>query len=378
MADAGPGSGRPGLPLRILLGSLLASGPAAALVFYGSADWPDTVERLYGRPLYPALDRGLAALTGWCPWSLGELLLLILVAWALASATRVVKGFSRGRREGLGRLRAWALRGVATLSVLYATFVAAWGLNYRRPPLASRLAWPVAPASTAELGSLCSELAAQVNGLRRACPPDGDPARVRSRAAEGYRRLGGALAPAIPDLEPAPPKFALLSALMSRSLTHGMVVPWTHEALVNRETPAASLPFALCHEMAHQRGIAREDEANFVGYLAARLHPDPGYRYSALRFALAESLGKLALADPGASAAVVEALDPAVREDYRRDAAWLRRNRSRFSEVQGRAYDHYLRAQGQRDGVRSYGRVVDLLLVERRLRTTGALPEVLR
>ena len=102
------------------------------------------------------------------------------------------------------------------------------------------------------------------------------------------------------------------------------------------------------------------------------------FDFVALRFALAESLGKLALADPGASAAVVEALDPAVREDYRRDAAWLRRNRSRFSEVQGRAYDHYLRAQGQRDGVRCYGRVVDLLLVERRLRTTGALPEVLR
>lgn len=379
MADAGPGSGRPGLPLRILRGSLLASGPGAALLFYGVAGWPDAVERVYGRSVYPVLDRGLAAITGWYPFPLGELLLFGLSAWALVSAVRVVVGFRRrGRTEGFRNLRAWALGAAAVLSLLYAAFVIAWGLNYRRPALASRLGWPVAPASAAELGSLCAELSVQVNDLRRACAPDEDAGRVRSRAAEGYRRLGAALAPAVPDLEPARPKFALLSPLMSRSLTHGMVVPWTHEALVNRETPAASLPFALCHEMAHQRGVAREDEANFLGYLAARLNPDPGYRYSALRFALAESLGKLAQADPDASAAVVEGLDAAVREDYRRDAAWARRNRSRFSEVQGRAYDRYLKAQGQREGVRSYGRVVDLLLAERRLRATGGLPEALR
>ncbi|MFN8011848.1 MAG: DUF3810 domain-containing protein [Holophagaceae bacterium] len=378
MADAGPGSGRPGLPLRILRGSLLASGPAAALLFYGVAGWPDAVERVYGRSLYPAFDRCLARLTAWCSWSLGELLLFALAAWALVSAAQAATGFRQGRKEGLRRLRAWGLGAAAALSLLYAAFVLAWGLNYRRPPLASRLAWPVAPASAAELGALCSELAVQVNGLRRACAPDEAPASVRNRAAEGYQRLGAALAPAVPDLRPAHPKFALLSALMSRALTHGMVVPWTHEALVNRETPPASLPFALCHEMAHQRGVAREDEANFVGYLAARLHPDPGYRYSALRFALAESLGKLAQADPGAAARVVEGLDPAVREDYRRDAAWSRRNRSRFSEIQGRAYDRYLKAQGQREGVRSYGRVVDLLLAERRMRAAGALPAALR
>lgn len=378
MTDPHSGPERPSPSLAVLRVALLASGPAAALLFYAAPAWPAFLERFYGGLWYPVLDRTLARLTGWCPWSLGELLLFALLGWAGAAFARAFASFRRSRREGLRRLARLAQGASMAASVLYATFVLAWALNYQRAPLAQRLGWPAGPAAPGELRELCADLVPRVNALRAAAGPDEDLGRVRDRAPEGYRRLGGVLAPAVPDLEPSRPKFALLSGLMSRALTHGMVVPWSHEALLNRETPRASLPFALCHEMAHQRGIAREDEANFVGYLAARAHPDPAFRYSALRFALAEGLAHLARTDPEASAALVRGLDPAVREDYGKDAAWARARRSRFSEVQGKAYDRYLKAQGQREGVRSYGRVVDLLLAERRLRIAGTLPGALR
>jgi hypothetical protein len=130
--------------------------------------------------------------------------------------------------------------------------------------------------------------------------------------------------------------------------------------------------------MAHQRGIAREDEAGFVGYLAGRLHPDPHFRYSALRFALAECLAALSRVDPAAATDLAARRDPAVIADASEEAAWAMARRSAFSRGQIRVYDGYLKAQGQPEGLRSYGRVVDLLIAEQRLRQSGKLPDSLK
>ena len=175
--------------------------------------------------------------------------------------------------------------------------------------------------------------------------------------------------------EPSRPKIALFGPLMSRSLTYGMYIPWTGEALLNGSTPAPALAFSVCHEMAHQQGIAREDEANFIGYLACRLHPDPQFRYSGARAALGEAMAQLGAVRPDAWKAIRASLGPGVLADEAAETAWLREHRGRFSRVQGRVYDGYLKSQGQIDGARSYGRVVDLLIAERRLRrATNVLP----
>ena len=47
----------------------------------------------------------------------------------------------------------------------------------------------------------------------------------------------------------------------------GIFIPFTCEANVNATLPDWEIPFTACHELAHQRGFAREDEANYVGYL---------------------------------------------------------------------------------------------------------------
>jgi hypothetical protein len=366
-------------PRRIGLGLLLASGPLAWIIFQAAARRPHLVERLYARRIYPGLD-ALLACTGArvAPFAAAELLGLLLAAAGLAGLGWWCVGLVRRPREAARK----ALRGLLVLacaaSGLYAAFVVAWGLNYRRAPLGERLGWPVARPGVAELRTLCEELAPQVDALRSASVLDGDPRRVAARAAAGFGRLGEALAPAVPAMATAAVKPALLSPLMSRSLTYGMVIPWSHEALINRDTPPPAIPLTVCHEMAHQRGIAREDEAGFVGYLAARLHPDADFRYSALRFALAEALGQLARVDPQAAAGLVAGLSPAVRADYRLESEWARRHRSAFSRAQSKAYDGYLKSQGQPEGLATYGRVVDLLIAERRLRQAGRLPDALK
>jgi len=57
----------------------------------------------------------------------------------------------------------------------------------------------------------------------------------------------------------------------------GVYFPFTGEANVNISMPHTSIPFTACHEMAHQIGFAREDEANFIAYIACKNHPSPDF-----------------------------------------------------------------------------------------------------
>lgn len=336
-----------------------------------------SVERLYAERVFPLLSRFISWPARLLPWSLGEMLLFIILAGMALSLTGILRALVAGT-PGLMLMLLRRMGGVSALAgLLYFSFVVLWGLNYLRPPIATTLSWPSERPTAAELQGLCEELALDANQLRKDLPSDEsgvlsvDPRMVLDRRSDGYERLHGTLAPVLPAAlhPPSRPKIALLGPLMSRSLTYGMYIPWTGEALLNGSTPAPAMAFSVCHEMAHQQGIAREDEANFIGYLACRLHPDPLFRYSGARAALGEAMAQLWTVRPEAWKIVRASLGPGVLADEAAETAWLREHRGRFSQVQGRVYDGYLKSQGQLDGIRSYGRMVDLLIADRRLTT---------
>ncbi len=356
------------------VGALLL--PFSYGLFWLAGRHSELVERHYSERIFPLLTR----LTSWpgrlISGSLGEILLLIVLAGIFFSVATLVLAGMNGA-PNFGSLL-WRRVGgfLGLLGNLYFCFLIFWGLNYSRPPIAKTLGWPTEKPTLLELQGLCEELSAEANLLRRNLPVDErgvlrvDREAVLDHRNEGYERLYGMLAPVVPTVlrPPSRPKTALFSALMSRSLTYGMYIPWTGEAILNRSTPSPALAFSVCHEMAHQHGIAREDEANFVGYLACRLHPDPLFRYSGTRAALGESLNQLWSVRPEAWKEIRASLDPGVLADEAAETSWLREHRGKFSEVQGQVYDGYLKAQGQSDGARSYGRVVDLLIAERRMK----------
>ena len=60
-----------------------------------------------------------------------------------------------------------------------------------------------------------------------------------------------------------PPKPLLASRSLDYLGVSGIYFPFTGEANFNGGTPPVSLPRVMGHEMSHQRGYAREDEANF-------------------------------------------------------------------------------------------------------------------
>jgi hypothetical protein len=61
----------------------------------------------------------------------------------------------------------------------------------------------------------------------------------------------------------------------------GYFNPFTHEAQVNNLKPNYTSPLTTCHEMAHQTGIAAEDDANLKAYIECVESDEVTFQYSA-------------------------------------------------------------------------------------------------
>ena len=70
------------------------------------------------------------------------------------------------------------------------------------------------------------------------------------------------------------------SGVMTATGITGIYSFFTGEANINMAYPDYCLPFTVAHELAHQRGISRENEANFVAYLICISSPDSYLQYS--------------------------------------------------------------------------------------------------
>jgi hypothetical protein len=324
------------------------------------------VERVYAERMYPALAAVLGGLTGWLPFSVAEVVLAaLLVAGGWWGARGILHAARRRRMpwRGLGRA---ALVAAGALGALYAVFLLLWGLNYQREPLAVRLSLPVAPAEVRELAALCEALVLDANTGREGLAED----------ASGALALPGGLRDALRRVRPQGPrpKPAVSSPVLSYLGIAGIFVPFTGEATVNATLPHCEVPFSAAHELAHRAGVAREDEANFEAYRTCRGHPDPAFRYSGSFVASLYALSALRGVDRGADARLRGRRSAAVERDVRAVIAWQERYRSPLGDVQEKVNDTYLRSQGQKEGVRTYGRMVDLMLAERRLREAAPQP----
>ena len=170
----------------------------------------------------------------------------------------------------------------------------------------------------------------------------------------------------------SPPKPVLASELMSCANIGGMFFPFTMESNINVDNPFFVVPWTMAHELAHQCGFMREDEANFIAYLACKESDDALMRYSGYLLAYDNAVSALRKVDPEAASAIGSGLSAAVRRDLAQRAEHWAQYEGPVQDVSNAANDTYLKANNQADGMRSYGRMVDLLLAEQRAEGEGA------
>jgi Protein of unknown function (DUF3810) len=352
----------PWLLLLVLGIALRATAPHVAIV-----------RDAYAGTFYPLVSRGLGAATGWIPFSVAEPALVILTLLLLLSVYRGVRRVRLGQRRFTNLAACGAVNALALAGLAYGGAMVLWGVNYHRVPLTQELGYDAAEPSPDELRALAAELVEATNATRGEVLEDGGvmrlpdiPTRALARAPRGFERAAQLYEPLTRGYAGRAKRSLLFSSVLSYLGLAGMFVPYTAEPTVNGLLPDAELPFTACHEIAHQMGYAREDEASFVGYLVCARHPDPDYRYSAnlaaLRYALS-ALGDVSEAD---RREIVGQLRPEVLRDLAALRTFWERYESKVSDVGERVNDLYLKAQGQTTGTASYGAMVDLLLAQRR------------
>jgi len=137
----------------------------------------------------------------------------------------------------------------------------------------------------------------------------------------------------------------------------GYYNPFTGEAQVNKNLPAFMLPFVICHEIAHQQGIAAEDDANLLSYAVSTLVPDNAFRYSAYFNIWLYTHRRLYSRDSLIANQQKEKLNRLTKEHIQQLIALRNKYNSDLSDYSGAIYDGYLKMHHQNEGIRSYNKV---------------------
>lgn len=152
-------------------------------------------------------------------------------------------------------------------------------------------------------------------------------------------------------------KPSMFGYLMQHFGIQGYYNPWTGEAQVNRFLPAFMLPFVICHEMAHQSGIAAEDDANLLSYAISTVPRDSIFRYSAYFNLWLYTHVRLRMYDSTKAKELRRTLNPVTLAHLDTLRAIRRRYDSDISNYSGALYDGYLKLHHQKDGIESYNKV---------------------
>ena len=361
-------------PYRFKRQWLLLLFPAALALSWWGKTHPQWTEQVYALKIYKYISQLGSTLSGWVPFSLAELCIIGLILLAVYLVIRLIRSLHSTQRKKSVEVVSFLSTIGAVASVLYLFFVLNCGLNYNRSSFTDYSGLTVRPSSVQELEALCAELVEQVNILRPAMQEDasGVTALPQSsfQTAQKAKEAFDALSQNYPVLEGsyAQPKPVLFSYLMSYTQITGFFFPFTFEANVNILAPDYTIPATMCHELAHLRGFMREDEANFIGYLACMASDQLELQYSGTMLALLHSMNSLYTEDYEAFLALYQQYDAGVRRDFDYNNWYWQQFEGPVAEVSDAINDTYLKINHQSDGVKSYGRMVDLLLADYRQR----------
>lgn len=329
------------------------------------ASWyPGWVESNYSRGVYPLLAKLQRFLFGWIPFSLGDLFYAFLIIVLLYKMFRFFRTLFRKkmtRKYFIGALQ----EGIFMLLFIYVFFNLFWGLNYNRKGIAYQLQLDVKTYSVEDLDTLTIALQERVNALapfvNNAQRDSFDKKRrLFQTAAEAFNQASGEysfLSYSTKSIKPS-----LYSYLGNYLGFQGYYNPFSGEAQVNTTVPRFLEPFVTAHEIAHQLGYAKENEANFVGYLACRRFGEIAFRYSAYLDLYNYAVGEMRLRDSARASAFQARAHPQVLKDQKEFRDFYRRYKNPIEPIVMWGYGQFLKSNNQPAGKRSYNEVVAWLI----------------
>ncbi|ETN96082.1 DUF3810 domain-containing protein [Zhouia amylolytica] len=321
---------------------------------------PDWIETYYSNAFYPFLSKSLRYTFGWIPFSVGDV--FYTIATILIMRFLILRG-----KMFFEQTRNFFREMFVLISFLYFTFHLFWGMNYYRKPIHESLnigneySYEELLNFTDQLVAKCNELHLQITNN------DTVLVKIPYSKNEMYRMTKNGyqnLSEKIPDLQYSPK--SIKTSLYSTALTYmgysGYLNPFTNEAQVNGLQVDFKYPTVSCHEEAHQIGYSAENEANFIGYLAAVHNDDIYFQYSGYLYVMRYFLGEIKRNDPELFEEYNTKINSGIIKNYVEVANFWRKHKTKAEPAFKQTFNTFLKANNQKDGIKTYSYVVALLI----------------
>ena len=321
--------------------------------------FPDAVERYYSNGIYPVISGIQRILTGWIPFSVGDILYFLAGLYLLLKAIGLIKKIFRKQIHKQYLLHV-AKKVLCGALIVYIIFNVAWGLNYNRVGVARQLGLKRESVQKPDLMNVMREIVYHINELDSLAHDSRAELKKKKalfeRSVFAYKRLGKNN-----DLfkysnhSVKPSLYSYLGNYMGFT---GYYNPFSGEAQVNTTVPVFIQPFVTCHEIGHQLGYAKESEANFAGYLSATSSDSPAFRYSAYFDLYLYGRRYVYMLDSVQGKQLDSLLKPGVKKDIRELREFVTRHANPIEKLIDLVYSEYLKANDQPSGRVSYSEVI--------------------
>lgn len=322
--------------------------------------FPEFIESYYSNGFYPYISKLFRYVLGWLPFSFGDFVyafaILYILRWVFVNRKRILKATVH-----------WFADVFSALALVYFAFHLFWGMNYYRLPLHKSLGLE-ADYNTEQLMAVTNKLIEKTNILHFKITKNDtlkvdipySKNKILKMAADGYKGLKEEF----PHLAYHPQ--SVKKSLFSYPLTYmgfsGYLNPMTNEAQVDGLIPVYKFPTTASHEIAHQLGYAAENEANFIGCLAAINNDDIYFEYAGYAFALRFCLNEIYKRDEALYDKTVAHVNKGVLENYKEVRTFWESYQNPAEPVFKKTYSSYLKANKQDKGMESYSYVVALFV----------------
>lgn len=307
--------------------------------------------------IYRTLSVALAFLWNIIPFSVAEIILYGIV---LVFLGRILYGLLIITRRKGQRKRYWLKFGsdcILTIAIAFFLFVAFCGINYQKTSFATKEGFSKKQYNVEDLSLVCRYLTKEINVLseKEITYTDirEDVREAMSELSITYTSLKGYF---------PRPKYLLLPELLSYQQISGVYSFYTIEANYNSDIVAFQQPFTMCHELAHLKGIMKEEEASFVAYLACMNSKHVELKYSGAMAAYSYCMSELYQRDKEEFMAIRKELKESANKDIKLKNDFWKRYDGAISNLQTKLNDAYLKANAQTLGVLSYDEVTALIV----------------
>ncbi len=335
---------------------------ALSVVIYIIATINTAFADFFNRYISSALRGTLALMTNILPISLAELFIILSPVILFFIIRAAIKKYSASWHD----VGIFTITILSILSLLFSGFVFIFGTGYHNYSLDQKLELDKKEVTAKELAETAEWLIDEVNVSLQAVEfqeksSSINPHTIRKTnnlLLDSYKKLSNEytfLPKLVSFVKPI-----ILSKPMTYTHISGVYTYFTGEANVNTNAPDYSIPYTIAHELAHQRGIAREDEANFIAFLVCINADDPYIKYCGYMNLCEYVLNALYSANQELWEETYQKLDNrAIYEMIAYNKFYEKYQDNVVGEISGAINDAYLQANGT-EGSRSYGLVVDL------------------